>query len=392
MTASERVDLIFRESYGKVLAYLLARGFDLLRSEDAVSAAFTAALTEWNDALPPNPEAWLCRVALHRVIDIERRERRITPLESLAETADPTEPEDPTMLPDERLRLFFLCTHPAIAAEIQTPLMLQLVLGMSAESMSELFLLPSATLGQRLVRAKRKIRDAQILPELPNAEEFQQRLPSVLQAIYGLYCRDWGTTEPTEAMDLARSLVIASEGDPEAMGLFALLLFCESRRTVERDVYVPLSQQDPSDWDQEMITRAEQLLQAAAARKSPGRFQLEAAIQSAHVQRAFTGSPSYAQIARLYEALITMAPTTSNRLGHVAATLEANGPEAALALLSTIQLTEPYLPYEAVSAHVALRFNDLTAARKHAEAARALSKDPKTAAYWGEMIQTIQNP
>ncbi len=392
MTASERVDLIFRESYGKVLAYLLARGFDLLRSEDAVSAAFTAALTEWNDALPPNPEAWLCRVALHRVIDIERRERRITPLESLAETADPNEPEDPTMLPDERLRLFFLCTHPAIAAEIQTPLMLQLVLGMSAESMSELFLLPAATLGQRLVRAKRKIRDAQILPELPNAEEFQRRLPSVLQAIYGLYSRDWGTTEPTEAMDLARSLVIASEGDPEAMGLFALLLFCESRRMVVRDVYIPLSQQDPSDWDPEMIKSAEQLLQAAAARKSPGRFQLEAAIQSAHVQRAFTGSPSYSQIARLYEALITMAPTTSNRLGHVAATLEANGPEAALALLSKIRLTEPYLPYEAVAAHVALRLNDRTAARKHAEAARALSKDPKTAAYWGEMIQTIQNP
>lgn len=392
MTASERVDLIFRESYGKVLAYLLARRFDLLRSEDAVSAAFAAALTEWNDALPPNPEAWLCRVALHRVIDIGRRERRITPLESLAETADPTEPEDPTMLPDERLRLFFLCTHPAIAAEIQTPLMLQLVLGMSAESMSELFLLPAATLGQRLVRAKRKIRDAQILPELPNAEEFQQRLPTVLQAIYGLYSRDWGTTEPTEAMDLARSLVIASEGDPEAMGLFALLLFCESRRTVERDVYVPLSQQDPSDWDQEMISSAEQLLQAAAERKLPGRFQLEAAIQSAHVQRAFTGSPSYSQIARLYEALITIAGTTSNRLGHVAATLEANGPKAAHALLSKIHLTEPYLPYEAVSAHVALRLNDLTAARKHAEAARALSKDPKTAAYWGEMIQTIQNP
>jgi len=392
MTASERVDLIFRESYGKVLAYLLARGFDLLRSEDAVSAAFAAALMEWSDALPPNPEAWLCRVALHRVIDIERRERRITPLESLVETADPIEPEDPTMLPDERLRLFFLCTHPAIAAEIQTPLMLQLVLGMSAESMSELFLLPAATLGQRLVRAKRKIRDAQILPELPNAEEFQRRLPSVLQAIYGLYSRDWGTTEPTEAMDLARSLMIASEGDPEAIGLLALVLFCESRRKVVRDAYVPLSEQDPSDWDQEMISSAEKLLQAAAARESPGRFQLEAAIQSAHVQRAFTGSPSYAQIARLYEALTTMAPTTSNRLGHVAATLEATGPEAAQILLSRIQLTEPYLPYEAVSAHVALRRNDLTAARKHAEAARALSKDPKTAAYWGEMIQTIQNP
>jgi len=252
--------------------------------------------------------------------------------------------------------------------------------------------MPAATLGQRLVRAKRKIRDAQILPELPNPEEFQQRLPSVLQAIYGLYSRDWGTTEPTEAMDLARSLVIASEGDPEAMGLFALLLFCESRRAVVRDVYVPLSQQDPSGWAPEMIKSAEQLLQAAAAHKSPGRFQLEAAIQSAHVQRAFTGLPSYVQIARLYEALIAVAPTTSNRLGHVAATLEANGPEAAHALLTKIQLTEPYLPYEAVCAHVALRLNDLEAARKHAEAARALSKDTKTAAYWAEMIQTIQNP
>lgn len=389
MDASERVGEVFRESYGKVLSHLLARGFDLLRSEDAVSAAFASALTDWNDAPPPNPEAWLCRVALHRAIDTERREKRLSPLDTVAETATTTEPEDPTMLPDERLRLFFLCTHPAIAAEIQTPLMLQLVLGMSAENMSELFLMPAATLGQRLVRAKRKIRDANILPDLPTPDEFQHRLPSVLQAIYGLYSRDWGTSEPTEALDLARSLMVASEGDPEAMGLYALLLFCESRRSTTRDNYIPLSQQNPSNWDLEMVQRAEHLLQAAATRRSPGRFQLEAAIQSAHVQRAFTGSPSYAEISRLYVALTSVAPTISNKLGHVAATLEFAGAEAAQAVLSEVVVSEPYLPFEAVSAHIAFRLADYTTARKHAEAAFALSRDPRTAAYWQDFLQTI---
>ena len=277
---------------GKVLALLLHRGFDIVTAEDAVSAAVLKALEHWQTHPPARPEAWLMTVAWRRALDSRRNVNRTIPLSSLEiEPAMP--PEEmlgiPDQIPDERLRLYFLCTHPALDSSVQCPLMLQLVTGMTVDQIADLYLMPAPSMAQRLVRAKRKIRDAGIQARLPNAEEIPLRVTPVLHALYGLYFNEWRRhTGPREAMELVEILADLLPNHPETLGLAALICFCESRRNARlgaNGTFIPLDEQDQTTWNFDEIKRAETYLQRAAHHKSSGRYQLEAAIQSAHIQR-----------------------------------------------------------------------------------------------------------
>jgi predicted RNA polymerase sigma factor len=372
MEAARRaVEAVARDSYGRLLAFVAARTQDMAAAEDALADAFVAALNTWpRDGVPDNPGAWLLTAARRRLIDQARAGGRARSasdrvLELIAdrssETAEP--------FPDERLNLMFVCAHPAIDPSVHTPLMLQTVLGLDAATIARAFLVPPATLGQRLVRAKAKIRDAGVAFEVPDGPELPRRLDAVLGAIYTAYGRGWedaagadakacGLAE--EAIWLASVLVHRLPEEPEARGLLALMLHCEARRPARRTPdgrYVPLSEQDTTLWDGAMTAEAERQLTEAARQGRPGRFQFEAAIQSVHAERARTGRTDWEVIAAFYEQLERLAPTLGVRVGRAAAVAEAWGPADGLVLLDAIDpaAVAGYQPYWAVRAHLAER-------------------------------------
>jgi predicted RNA polymerase sigma factor len=362
------IEAVARESYGRLVAYLSVCTHDVAAAEDALSEALLAALTTWaRDGLPQKPEAWLLAAARHRLIDQARHEHvraaNAFTLQLLSEKSDEAASADP--FPDERLKLLFVCAHPAIDPGVHTPLMLRTVLGLDAAHIARAFLVSSATMGQRLVRAKAKIRDTGIAFEVPEGRELAQRLDAVLEAIYAAYGSGWedgAGADPRsrgladEAIWLARVLVQRLPAEPEARGLLALILHCESRRQARRAPdgrYIPLSEQDTGQWSKPMIEEAERELAAAAKQARPGRFQLEAAIQSVHAERAHSGRTDWHAIALFYGHLVQLAPTLGARIGRAAAIAEVNGPEAGLALLDEIELEAVtiYQPYWAVRAH-----------------------------------------
>lgn len=395
------VDRAFRTSYGKLLALLIQQGFELEIAEDAIGAALAEALHHWKTETPPAQfEGWLFTVAKHRAIDLRRRDSRLERLPSLeTETSLSTQAmtvtPDPEPIPDERLRLFLLCTHPSIDTRIQTPLMLQLILGFQASDIAAAYLVPEDAMAQRLVRAKRKIRDAAIPLELPSENQLPERLEAVLQALYALYNRGWDQpTNPdhlstaTEALELVQVLARLQPDYPEVLGLAALMLYCESRRAARRDSldqFVPLEDQDLIRWDTSLIEQAETFLNAASKARQPGRFQLEAAIQSAHVSRRRTGWPTYSEILRLYDALIQLAPTLSAKLARIVALGEHLG--AAHALTELEQLIHPnyasFQPYWAVRAHLLTLLGDESQAAQARSMAKSLSEDQAVRAFFG---------
>jgi len=384
------IEVVARDSYGRLLAFVAARTRDVAAAEDALGDSFVAALNTWPRAGgPANPAAWLLTAARRRLIDQQRAGLRVQSaselvLEQVAEKAT-TEVEP---FPDERLNLMFVCAHPAIDPAVHTPLMLQTVLGLDAATIARAFLVPPATLGQRLVRAKAKIRDTRIAFEVPDGPALPRRLDAVLGAIYTAYGSGWedaagadararGLAE--EAIWLARVLVRRLPDEPEARGLLALILHCEARRPVRRTPegdYVPLSEQYAARWDAAMTDEAERELAAAYQLGRPGRFQLEAAIQSVHAERAVTGCTDWAAIATFYEHLVRLVPTLGARVGHAAAAAEVNGPEAGLTLLDALDpdAVSTYQPYWAVRAHL-LERADRPEAREAFDRAILLAED-----------------
>ncbi len=367
--AHRTVEAVARSSYGRLVAYLSAHTRDVAGAEDALGEALLAALTAWpRDGVPEKPEAWLLAVARHRLIDRARHARvRAEHADALrllaAESGGTTAPDE---FPDERLKLFFVCAHPAIDPALHTPLMLQTVLGLDAARIAQAFLVSPAAMGQRLVRAKAKIREAGIPFEVPEERELPQRLGAVLDAIYAAYGLGWDEAAGAEsrargladeAIWLARVLLQRMPGEPEIRGLLALLLFCEARRPARRTAdgrYVPLDVQDPGAWSLAAIQEAEAELAAAARQGRPGRFQLEAAIQSVHAERRISGRTDWSAIGVFYEPLVRLAPTLGARIGQAAAVAEAQGPAAGLALLEGIDraAVSAYQPYWAVRAHL----------------------------------------
>jgi RNA polymerase sigma-70 factor (ECF subfamily) len=387
------IERVARESYGRLVAYLSSHTRDVGSAEDALSDALIAALTTWpRDGMPQNPEAWLLTAARRSFIDLVRHRH-------VALASEPTllllreEREEMTLsveYPDERLKLLFVCAHPAIDPAMHTPLMLQAVLGLDAARIAGAFLVSPKTMGQRLVRAKTKIRDGGIQFEVPQNRELPQRLDAVLEAIYAAFGIGWddmaGVDQPgrdlaEEAIWLARVLLQLLPDEAEVRGLLALMLHCEARRGARRGPdgrYIPLSKQDTKQWSPPLIEEAERHLAEAFRQGRSGRFQLEAAIQSVHAERARSGRFDWAAIAIFYEQLIRISPTLGTRTGYAAAIAETNGPEAGLAVLDGIVLDDVsgYQPYWAVRAHLLQQLGKTPESLEAFDRAIGLAEDP----------------
>jgi len=386
------VDRVARESYGRLVAYLSVQTHDLSGAEDALSEALLKALTAWpRDGVPQNSEAWLLTTARHSLIDYFRHQRVASASEPdlLLFDRQSTEAMMETNYPDERLKLLFVCAHPAIDPAMHTPLMLQAVLGLDAVRIGGAFLVSPKTIGQRLVRAKTKIRDGGIKFVVPEKRELPARLDAVLEAIYAAFGIAWddmagadqrGRGLAEEAIWLARVLLQLMPGEAEVLGLLALMLHCEARRKARRDRdghYVPLSEQDPKLWWFPLIEEAEQYLAQAFQHGRPGRFQLEAAIQSVHAERVRTGRTDWAATVAFYEQLIRISSTIGRQTAYAAAVAEANGPARGLAVLNAIDPTSvsTYQPYWAVRAHLLQRLGDSHEAQQAYDRAIGLAED-----------------
>ena len=390
--AHRTIEAVARSSYGRLVAFLSARTRDVAAAEDALGEALLEALSTWpRTGVPEKPEAWLVTAARHRQIDRVRRARvraehelALRHLSARSETAEPSDG-----FPDERLELCFVCAHPAIDAGLHTPLMLQTVLGLDAARIAQAFLVSPTAMGQRLVRAKTKIREAGIPFEIPGEAELPRRLDSVLEAIYAAYGLGWDEVtggDPAareladEALWLARALLQRMPDEPEAHGLLALMLYCESRRAARRTEdgrYVALSEQDPGRWSGPILAEAEAELLAAARHGAPGRFQLEAAIQSVHAERRTTGITDWEAIAGFYALLVRIAPTLGARIGQAVARAEARGAGEGLALLDAIErpAVPTHQPYWAVRAHLLRRLGRRAEAAEAYDRAIGLSED-----------------
>jgi RNA polymerase sigma-70 factor (ECF subfamily) len=387
-----------RASYGKLVAFLAARTRDVAGAEDALSEAFAAALADWpQSGIPRAPEAWLLTVARRKLIDAARRRRT-------SEEAAPTlalltdeieEAHTEAGIPDERLRLMFACAHPAIDAGVRAPLILQTVLGFDAAAIASAFLVAPATMSQRLVRAKNRIRQAGVPFRVPEHEELAGRLHAVLEAIYAVYAEGWSDPAGTQA----RSRGLAQEGiwlgrlvasllpqEPEALGLLALMLHTQARRQARRDAdgeFVPLDAQDPARWDAALIEEAEALLRSASRLGTPGRFQFEAAVQSVHAARRVTGRTDWAAVVGLYDALLALDGSIVAAINRAVALASliggARGAAEALAALDALgpdaRLAE-YQPYWAARASLLARTGDAEAAAEAYRRAIGLEADP----------------
>jgi RNA polymerase sigma-70 factor, ECF subfamily len=391
--AATAAEAAARRSYGKLVAILAARTGDVAGAEDALSEAFGAALGDWpSKGVPANAEAWLLTVARRRMIDAVRRRvhdedaaQHFLLLEELAE------PADANALPDRRLELLFACAHPGIDRSAHAPLMLQTVLGFDAGTIASAFLISPATMSQRLVRAKTRIRQAGIGFRVPEISELAARLDAVLEAIYAAYAEGWTDAEGAdpqrrnlaeEAIWLGRLVASLMPREPEALGLLALMLHAHARRGARRDErgdYVPITSQDTKRWDSAMIDEAETLLHSANALGRPARYQIEAALQSAHNSRRCGVPVPWDAIVGLYDAHYALTASPVTALNRAVASAETDGPEAALASLDSfagdVRLRD-YQPYWAARAELLVRTGATDEARDAYSRAIGLERDP----------------
>lgn len=399
-----------RASYGRLLAYLAYRWRDIAAAEDALAEAFASALQSWPaNGIPDAPDAWLMTAAKRNLLQMARHAKvvadpAITILLGETEQAATSAP----LIPDERLKLLFVCAHPAIDPAVRTALMLQTVLGLDAKQVASAFLVSPTAMAQRLVRAKNKIAQQGIRFEEPEAKDLPDRIHAVLEAIYAAYSlgRDGTGADGVGALatgemvnealylaDLSASLLTQSA---EAKGLLALMLLCEARRPDRlgpQGAFVPLHQQDSSTWDTTMIKQADHLLNQAAALRQPGPFQLEAAIQAAHCERLFTQVVPWAGIAQLYDQLIQLAPTTGARVGRAVAMGEAQNAQAGLDALAQIasDSVQNYQPFWVAHAYLLAKQGKPSEAQASYQRALGLTTQPAVRAYLQLQIQSLLN-
>ena len=390
--AAAAAEAAARRSYGKLVAILAARTGDVAGAEDALSDAFGTALAEWPArGVPANTEGWLLTVARRRMIDAVRRrvhdEDAVRHFELMEELAGPA---DANALPDRRLELLFACAHPGIDPGARAPLMLQTVLGFDAGAIASAFLVAPATMGQRLVRAKTKIRQAGIGFRVPERAELPERLDAVLSAIYAAYAEGWTDAEGAdpqrrnlaeEAIFLGRLVAQLLPREAEALGLVSLMLHAHARRAARRDSsgeYVPIGWQDTALWDAAMIDEAEAMLHAANAIGVPGRFQLEAALQSAHSVRRTGREVPWPDIVGLYDALLALTQSPVTAVNRAIAVAQVNGPNAGLDALDEIAgdaRLRDYQPYWAARADLLARNDQVDEALSAYERAIGLERD-----------------
>lgn len=408
--AHRTADAVARRSYGKLIAFLAARTRNVAAAEDALSEAFAAALADWpRNGCPDNPEAWLLTAARRRLIDGARRRNTsdgaVPQLQLLAEELEAASAQ--TEIPDRRLALMFACAHPAIDAELRAPLMLQVVVGLDAKTIASALLVSPAAMSKRLVRAKTKIHEAGIPFRIPEPEELALRLDAVLNSIYASFAEGW--TDPggtdlarrdltEEAFFLARLIVELLPLEPEPFGLLALMLYAEARRSARRGAtgaYIPLAVQDVAQWSAPMIEEAEGILHHARTLGIIGRYQIEAAIQSAHIARRRSGHNNWPIIVELYDALAAISNSPVVAINRALAIAEIEGPRAgldAMPRLANDARLNQYQPFWAARAELLSRIEAYNKAREAYDIAIGLERDPAVRSFLQERLAALSQP
>lgn len=408
-TPQQAAERVARESYGRLLALLVSRTRDVAAAEDALADAFAAALSAWPRAgAPDNPAAWLFAAARRKLIDTSRRARTAAEAQTGLRLAleELTEMQEGGAIPDRRLALLFACAHPDVEPGARTPLMLQTVLGFSAERIAAAFLVDAAAMSQRLVRAKRRIKETGAAFELPAPEQWPERVGAVLEAIYAAYAAGWSDplgADPSrraldeEAIWLGRVLAAHLPDEAEALGLLSLMLHLDARKAARRDAdgrFVPLDEQDVSRWRRDRIDEAERLLRSASRYRRAGRFQLEAAIQSAHAARLWRSEPDWAAIALLYDALAHRSGSPIALLNAAAALARRDGPQAGFVRLEALIAEHPmlarYQPYWALRADLCAKLGRTVDARAAYAEAIERESDPVVQDYLRGRCASLQ--
>jgi len=382
------VEAVFRESYGRAVAVLTRILGDIDAAEEAVQDAFLIAVQRWPaDGVPPSPAGWIVTTARNRAIDRLRREAtRTDRYRAAALLADPGPPPEEGAVRDDRLRMLFTCCHPALAPTARVALTLRLVGGLSTAEIAHAFLVPEATMAQRLVRAKTKIRVARIPYRVPAEADLPDRLAGVLAVVYLVYSEGHTASSGdrlvrtdlcAEAVRLARELAGLMPDEPEVLGLLALVLLAESRRAARvapDGSLVPLPEQDRSRWDAALVAEGQELVRRCLRRGAPGPYQVQAAIQAVHSDAATAADTDWSQVLALYDHLLALTPSPVVALNRAVAVAEVQGPGAALALLDALDLSRSHL---------------LPAVR--ADLLRRLGRDAEAAAAYDEALALAGN-
>jgi len=386
MLSSEGIAAVFRAEHGRAVA-VLARVFgDLDIAEDAVQEAFAAAVEKWPAAgLPPSPAGWIITTARNRAIDRLRREASRDDKQAQAALLHAQdEPVEEGVVRDDRLRLIFTCCHPALALNVRVALTLRLLGGLTTTEIARAFLVPEATMAQRIVRAKAKIRTAGIPYRVPYEADLPERVRGVLAVVYLIFNEGYAASSGSElirselcleAIRLGRLLVALMPDEPEAVGLLALMLLQESRRPARVGAdgsLIPLPEQDRSLWDRSLVEEGQDLVRRCLRRGAPGPYQLQAAINAVHSDAPDASATAWDQIVQLYDQLLLFTPTPIVALNRAVAVAELSGPAAALALVDDLDLANYYL-FHAIRADLLTRLNRPDEARAAYDAAIPLT-------------------
>lgn len=399
-----QIERVFREEQGRAVA-VLARVFGSIDlAEEAVQDAFTAAVQRWpSTGLPASPAGWIITTARNRAIDYLRREAFREDRHEAAAALQASDESQEDVVRDDRLRLIFTCCHPALAVGAQVALTLRLLGGLTTAEIAHAFLVPETTMQQRLVRAKAKIRDAQIPYRIPGEVEFPERIRAVLAVVYLIFNEGYTASSGdrlvrddlcSEAIRLGRLLVELMPDEAEAMGLLALMLMMDARRAARvaaNGDLVLLAQQDRALWDRERIAEGQGLLRHCLQRNNPGPYQVQAAINAVHSDAPAADAVDWVQIVRLYDQLLALQPTVIVALNRAVAVAEVAGAQAALALVDELDLSGYHL-FHAIRADLLRRLNRNAEAAIAYDAALALSGNSKEREFLQQRRQALEMP